>query len=109
MRLIWSRGSIVTGARSVGAKIAGAARALFGVQAEILDALAIVVGWCALTYGLASVFEMWELYPISLGLFLLSIVGWGHLRKIFTVGLYTLSRDDAPPMNRPRRRRREIE
>lgn len=77
--------------------VRGALSSVYGARAEIVDALAIVVGWSSVTYGLAEFFGRPEIYPFAFGLFLLSVVGWGHLRYLFTVGMYTLSRDEEPP------------
>lgn len=56
-----------------------------------LHCVAIVAGWALVTYGLASL-TVPEVWPLSGGLALLSLAGWGHLRQIVSLGLYTLSR-----------------
>jgi hypothetical protein len=61
-----------------------------------LHALAIVGGWTLVTYGLAALLAP-EVWPISGGLFLLSIAGWGHLRVLFTAGCYALLRVGKSP------------
>jgi len=58
---------------------------------KALHVLAIVGGWAALTQGIA-VLTTPAVWWISLGLFLLSAAGWGHLRVLATTGLYTLRR-----------------
>lgn len=63
-------------------------------SAEILHALAIGGGWALVTWGVAALLVP-EVWPISGGLFLLSLAGWGHLRTLFTRGVYTLTR--TPP------------
>ncbi len=65
--------------------------AVLGAWAEILDGLGIIAGWALLTWGLASLL-VWEVWLLSGGVFVLSIVGWKHLRTIFTEGLYPLMR-----------------
>lgn len=64
---------------------------------EGLLVLGIISGWGLVTFGVASLL-VWEVWPISLGLLVLSIVGWGHLKRLFGKGLYELSRD--PPKRR---------
>ena len=59
---------------------------------EALQALSILAAWGLVTFGLASLL-WWQVWPMSIGLFLFSLVGWGHLRVVFGRGLYTLSRD----------------
>ncbi len=66
---------------------------------EALQAVAIVVGWALVTFGLASLWR-WELWPLSFGVLTLSIVGWRYLGEIFWKGLYTLSRKDAGKVDR---------
>lgn len=64
---------------------------LWANRAALLHAGAILGGWALLTAGLASLLVP-EVWLISGGLFLLSLAGWGHLRVLFGVGLYTLRR-----------------
>lgn len=67
-------------------------RALVGkVWREALQAAALLSGWVLLTWGIASL-TVWQAWPISAGLLLLSVVGWGFLKTLFANGLYTLSR-----------------
>jgi hypothetical protein len=63
--------------------------------AVALHALAIVAGWTFVTWGIADLLVP-EVWPLSAGLFLLSLAGWGHLRVLFTGGVYTLSRRPKP-------------
>lgn len=57
---------------------------------ELLTGLALVAGWTLLTFGIAELVS--ELaWPISGGLLLLSLCGWGFLKDLFTEGLYVLS------------------
>jgi hypothetical protein len=60
-------------------------------KASALHALAILAGWALVTWGAASLL-VWQVWPLSAGLLCLSLAGWGHLRVVFTVGLYTLKR-----------------
>lgn len=53
---------------------------------------AIVLGWALLTWGVASFTRVVEVYPVSGGLFLLSLAGWRHLLTLFGAGLYALHR-----------------
>ena len=80
-------------ARSFGA---GALR-LLRLWPEALQAVGILSGWALVTFGVASLL-VWQVWPISLGLLVLSVVGWGHLKRLFGKGLYELSRD--PPKRR---------
>ena len=80
-------------ARSIGA---GAIRVL-RLWPEALQVLGILSGWALLTYGLASLL-VWQVWPISLGLLVFSMVGWGYLKKLFGKGLYELSQE--PPKRR---------
>ena len=59
---------------------------------ELLQAIGILVGWACLTWGVASLL-VWQVWPISLGLLVLSVVGWKHMVTLFGEGLYVLSRD----------------
>lgn len=52
---------------------------------------AILAGWGLVTWGIASL-TAWQIWPISGGLFLLSLAGWGTLRVLFTSGIYALAR-----------------
>ena len=58
---------------------------------DALQVVAIVGGWGLMTWGVAELL-VWEVWPISGGLFLLSVSGWGFLRKFFSTGLFALSR-----------------
>ena len=58
---------------------------------EGLQGIGILAGWALVTFGLASI-TVWQVWPISLGILFLSLVGWGHLRVLFGQGLYSLSR-----------------
>lgn len=57
---------------------------------KALHVSAILGGWAALTYGVASL-TVPEAWPISLGLLLFSAAGWSHLRVLATMGIYALS------------------
>lgn len=60
-------------------------------MAKALHMTAILGGWAALTYGVASLMVP-EVWPISLGLLLLSAAGWSHLRVLAGAGIYALWR-----------------
>ena len=59
-------------------------------------ASAILGGWGLVTAGAASLLVP-EVWPISGGLFLLSLAGWGHLRVVFSAGVYALVRAGRSP------------
>jgi hypothetical protein len=69
--------------------IGTAARFLGSSIAELLQALAIVSGWLLVTRGIVELTTP-KLWPISIGLLLLSIAGWGFLASLFWNGLYKL-------------------
>lgn len=63
------------------------------VVPQALHFAAILGGWALITRGLSA----WTtrpdvVWPLSGGVFLLSVAGWGHLRLLADAGLYTLSR-----------------
>lgn len=54
---------------------------------------AALIGWLALTQGIAALTGRPDVvWWSSIGLLLLSCHGWGPLRVLATAGLYTLSR-----------------
>jgi hypothetical protein len=78
-------------AREIGRVVAWAIRTVWGARAAVLHCSAVVLGWASVTWGVAALLvpEVWQ---ISLGLFLLSLAGWGHLRVVFASGVYALHR-----------------
>ncbi len=58
---------------------------------EALQALGILAGWASITWGVASLL-VWQVWPISGGVFVLSVVGWKHMTTLFGEGLYVLTR-----------------
>ena len=50
--------------------------------------LAALIGWCAVTYGLARLTSPW-VWPLSLGLLLLSVVGFRVLAHLAWHGVTT--------------------
>lgn len=52
----------------------------------------ILGGWGLTTWGVSDLVGVWQVWPISAGLLLLSIAGWKHLLTLFTAGLYRLTR-----------------
>lgn len=62
-------------------------------RAEILVSLAVTAAWSFLTWGIASLL-VWEVWPLSAGLFLLSLAGWRFVWTIARDGLYALTRED---------------
>jgi hypothetical protein len=73
----------------------GAGRVVVGFLPELLVTLALVAGWLLLTWGIAALL-VWQVWPISVGLFLLGCCGWRFLARLFGRGLYalTLTRED---------------
>lgn len=75
------------------------ARALFAALAaavvahlpEIATAAAFLLGWTAVTWGVARL-TVPEVWPISAGVLLLSMGGWRLLATIAREGLYALTR-----------------
>lgn len=61
-------------------------------RASLLTGAAFVCGWALLTAGLASL-TVAQVWPLSGGLFLLGLVGFGLIREIMTEGLYALARE----------------
>lgn len=60
--------------------------------AELAAASALVVGWLLVTWAVASLLGVWQVYPLSAGLFALSMFGWRYLYVMAREGLYTLTR-----------------
>lgn len=60
---------------------------------EIAVSASAIAGWALCTWTLASLVSAWA-WPLSGGLFLLSLCGWRFLAVVAWVGLYSLSRDD---------------
>ena len=65
----------------------------WAVRAQLLHVLAIVGGWALVTAGVAALLVP-EVWLISGGLFLLSLAGWGHLWRVFSLGLFKLAKLD---------------
>lgn len=63
----------------------------FGL-AEAGTGAALVAGWALVTLGVARYLDPAVVWPVSIGLLLLSLCGWGFLLELFTEGLYVLSR-----------------
>ena len=93
----WYRQQLRRHASDIWGAIAGAVRRGF---AEACVTLAIVAGWMLVTYGVAAV--LWAplrpaVWPVSAGLFLLSLAGWRFLGRLAGYGLYALTRDPEEP------------
>ncbi len=84
---------IVADARHVRAIVSRIMSRTWALRAPLLHGLAIVGGWALVTAGVASLLVA-EVWLISGGLFLLSLAGWGHLFRVFSLGLYKLRRID---------------
>lgn len=60
--------------------------------AELAAALALLAGWTLLTWGVAAL-TVWQVWPISAGLFLVSLFGWRFFYTMARDGLYALTRE----------------
>lgn len=65
-------------------------------RAELLTGAAFVGGWLLVTWGVAELTTR-RIWPISLGVLLLSAGGWALLWEVIREGLYTLTR---PPKDK---------
>ena len=74
------------------------AQKAWAARAEHLQALAVLLGWGLLWWGLSDVLARWlsprGIQAIGLGVLVLSCVGWKVLRILATIGLYGLSKAD---------------
>lgn len=61
--------------------------------AEVCVAASLVAGWMLVTWAIASFSRTWQVWPLSAGLFLLSLFGWRYLWVMSRDGLYTLTRE----------------
>lgn len=65
---------------------------LLSYASEFATASAFVCGWILVTSGVAALTTK-HLWPISIGLLLISLGGWRLLRTLVTEGLYSLTRN----------------
>lgn len=65
--------------------------AVGGTRAEITVAAALLAGWALVTHGVAQLLPRGQVWSLSTGLLLLSLVGWRFLWTVASAGLYTLS------------------
>lgn len=72
----------------------GAVEVIAGALAELLLVAALLGGWASLTVGVAAIpgARARIVWPISIGLLLLSGCGWGFLARIAIVGIYARTR-----------------
>lgn len=75
-------------------RVQGVRYALAQAFPELLAAIALLSGWALLTWGVASLL-VWQVWPISAGLLLLALFGFGFLGTIAREGLYLLSKRGA--------------
>lgn len=68
----------------------------WSLRAELLVAAAFLGGWFLVTLGIAS-YTSTRVWPISLGILLLSLCGWKWVWNLTSVGLYTLGGDEDTP------------
>lgn len=61
--------------------------------AEIAAALSLVVGWTLITWAIASFSHTWQVWPLSAGVFLMSLFGWKYFGVMARDGLYALTRE----------------
>lgn len=61
------------------------------LRAELLTSAAFICGWALLTWGIAELL-VWQVWPLSGGLFFLGLGGWRLLATLVWRGLYALSR-----------------
>lgn len=85
--------------RRLAAPFRAIASGLGKIWPELLQTFWILGGWALLTWGTASL-TVWQAWPISGGVFCLSIAGWGFLGTLFSKGLYTLSRQKPKEVKR---------
>lgn len=68
-------------------------RSVLRWKAEILQAVALLGGWAAITRGIRSFIpSRVDVWSISVGLLLLSLCGWRFLYVLGRSGLYAISR-----------------
>jgi hypothetical protein len=72
--------------------VIAAFRAVVAARAELLTAIAILLGWAFLTSAIAVLARPDVVWRASAGLFLLSLCGWKFLYAILSNGLYKLTR-----------------
>lgn len=84
--------------RRVSGSVGALVRKVWAARAEHLQALAVLLGWGLLWWGLSDVLARWlsprGIQAVGLGLLVLSCVGWKVLRILATIGLYGLSKAD---------------
>jgi cytochrome b561 len=61
------------------------------MRAELAVSFALLVGWCLITYGIATITRPIA-WAFSFGLLLLLLCGWRMLWSLFSDGLYVLTR-----------------
>src|SRR6185437_17108018 len=69
-------------------------RASWRRRAEITLSIALVAGWGLVTDAIATIGRPRLVWPLSIGLFLLSASGWSMVFTIARHGLYALARDE---------------
>jgi hypothetical protein len=70
-------------------------KSLLTARAELLTALAFVVGWLLLTDAIARVMVTPLAWRVSIGLLAISLGGWKLFLTMIVNGLYALTRDEA--------------
>ena len=61
-------------------------------RAELATAAAFLGGWALVTWAVASL-TVWQVWPLSGGVFLLSLGGWRLLWRMACDGLYALTHE----------------
>jgi hypothetical protein len=73
----------------VGRAVRAQLAVVWALRAELLVAACFLAGWALVTVGIAA-YTSPRVWPLSLGLLLLSLCGWKWLWSFVGVGLYTL-------------------
>lgn len=68
--------------------------AVWSLRAELAVAGCVVGGWASVTLAVARIGAASIVWPLSIGLALLSLCGWTPLRHLVTVGLYALTQKE---------------
>lgn len=80
-------------AHRIEARTRRAIDAIAQVRAELLQALALLAGWLMVTIGVVDLTAPIA-WSFSVGVLLLSIVGWKFVGVLFWRGLYALTRGE---------------
>lgn len=91
----WSEGSIAqdgaVAAANARRRLRDVVSAVWRIRSELLVAIALLAGWSLITYGVAALTAPIA-WAFSSGLLLMLLCGWRLLWRVFSDGLYDLSR-----------------